>query len=107
MAVADRIVVDVDDLRAHASRVQRVASDVEAAADAARVVSVGGEAFGVLCAFLAPPASLASGLVGEAIGEVSALIARSAVELRAVGEDFEAVEARNVELIRQLEEMLG
>lgn len=92
IAVADRISIDFDLLEQHARRVDLVASDVALAQDAASSINVGGGAFGLMCAFLVPPAALVSSLATSALASAQGMVERSARELRAVGTDFGTTE---------------
>jgi len=105
--VAEHIAVDQDLITSHAARVEVVASDVGVARDAAGSTNMGGGAFGVLCAFLVPPASLAASMAQQAIGAAEGMLRRSATELRGVGTDMAAFEDDVVQAVGALEQGLG
>ena len=90
--MAELIAIDQDLVIAHAARVNQVASDVSIARDAASSTNMGGGAFGVLCAFLVPPATVTAQMAGSAIAAAEAMVRRSAVEVRGVATDMAAFE---------------
>jgi hypothetical protein len=102
-----RISVDADLISAQAARVELVASDVRVAVDAAGSTNMGGGAFGVVCAFLVPPAQLAAGMAAQALTAAEQMLQRSAAELRGVGSDLAAFEDDVVQSVRALEQGLG
>ena len=105
--MAERIAVDRDLIVAHAARVRQVASDVAVARDAASATNMSGGAFGVLCGFLVPPASLVAQVTGAAIAAAERLVERSATEIRGVADDMAAFEQTVVEDLRGLEGRVG
>lgn len=90
--MAERITIDFDLIEQHARRVDLVASDVALAHDAASSINVAGGAFGLMCAFLVPPAALVSTLATSALASAQGMVERSARELRGVGTDFTTTE---------------
>lgn len=90
--MAELIAIDQDLVIAHAARVNQVASDVSIARDAASSTNMGGGAFGVLCAFLVPPATVTAQMAGSAIAAAEAMVRRSAVEARGMATDMAAFE---------------
>ncbi len=105
--MAGHIAVDQDLITSHAARVEVVASDVGVARDAAGSTNMGGGAFGVLCAFLVPPASVAAGMAQQAIGAAEGMLRRSATEVRGVATDMAAFEDDVVRAVGALEQGLG
>lgn len=105
--MAERIAVDPDLISAHATRVDVVAGDVALAADAAGSTNMGGGAFGVLCAFLVPPAGIAASMASQAIRSAQAMLERSATELRGVSSDLAAFEDDVVQAVTTLDGQLG
>jgi hypothetical protein len=105
--VAGHIAVDQDLITAHAARVEVVASDVAVARDAAGATNMGGGAFGVLCAFLVAPASIAASMAQSAIQSAEGMVRRSATELRGVATDMAAFEDDVVQGVAALESSLG
>jgi hypothetical protein len=105
--MAKRIAVDGELIHAHAARVERVADDVAVARRAAAATNMGGGAFGVICAFLVPPASLAATMAASAIAAAEGMLERSAREVRGVATDMAAVEDDIVRAVRVLEKGLG
>lgn len=101
--MAERIAVDVGLIGSHASRVGAVASDVSVARDAGSAGGLHAEAFGVLCAFLVPPATMAADAAGSLIGAAGEMVRRSATEIVGVGADLEAYEQKVLEWVRALE----
>lgn len=99
----DRIQIDVDLINAHAARVQQVAADISVASDAASSSKMGGGAFGVLCAFLVGPATLAASMAGSAVSAAQGMVSRSAGEVRGVASDMAAFETDVMAAIASLE----
>jgi hypothetical protein len=104
---AKNIAVDAELIQAHAARVDRVAADVGVAKQAAASTNMGGGAFGVICSFLVPPATLAAHMAGSAIAAAEGMVTRSAREVRGVVTDMAAVEEDIVQAVRALEKGLG
>lgn len=105
--MAKKIAVDAELIHAHASRVERVAAEVAEARQAAVATNMGGGAFGLICAFLVPPATLAAAMAASAIGAAEGMLERSAREIRGVAKDMAAVEDDIVQAVRALEKGLG
>lgn len=93
------IAIDTELLRTHASRIRTVQAGVAEAASAARSTDLGGGAFGLLCAFLVPPATLVTGIAESMILAADGMLERTIDELRAVATD---VEAREEDIARDL-----
>lgn len=104
--MAGHIALDGDLIQAQVSRVQLVASDVAVARDAAGSTQMGGGAFGVLCAFLVPPAQIAAAMAQQAIGSAEQMLRRSATELSGVGSDMAAFEDDVVQAVATLGQSL-
>ena len=88
----ENIAVDFDVLTAHASRVDQVSSAVGLGAQAAASLNLGGGAFGLMCAFMVPPATLVSSMAQSAITSAQEMVSRSASEVRGLRDDFMAFE---------------
>jgi hypothetical protein len=101
--MADRIAVDQDLILSHAARVETVASDIGVARDAASSTNMAGGAFGVMCAFLVAPASLAASIAGQAIAAAEGMVRRSATEIRGVASDMASFEEAVVDAARTIE----
>lgn len=102
-----RIVIDGDIISAHAARVDRVSADIALARQAASATNMGAGAFGLVCAFLVPPATLATSMAQRAISSSEAMVRRSATEVRGVARDMEAFEDQAVATIDRLGADLG
>lgn len=105
--MAERIAIDQDLIISHAARVRQVASDISVARDAASATNMSGGAFGVMCAFLVPPASMVAQVTSGAITAAQRLVERSAVEVRGVADDMAAFEQTAVDDLRTLEGQVG
>ncbi|MGX5694884.1 type VII secretion target [Agromyces soli] len=104
--MAERIAVDFDVVRQHATRVEYVAAQISTARDAAASMNMGGGAFGLMCAFLVPPATAISSLATSTVAAAEAMVERSAREVRGMAGDFESLEERLVAEVRRLEASL-
>ncbi|QAY60137.1 hypothetical protein ET475_09135 [Microbacterium protaetiae] len=105
--MADQIALDHDLIVAHAARVRQVSADVQVARDAASATNMSGGAFGVMCAFLIPPATLVATAAQATITAAQGLVDRSATEIRGVADDMAAFEDDLAASIRQIESALG
>ncbi|MDQ1176274.1 type VII secretion target [Microbacterium sp. SORGH_AS_0421] len=92
----DRIRVDPDFLRQHARKVAALSSDVAEAASAAGHVSLGGQAFGIICAFAATPTTLLGLSATGALQSVERALGRAATAATQMADDFEDLENRFV-----------
>lgn len=101
--MADLIRVDADLALQHASRIENVADRVDVAIDAARSMNMGGGAFGLMCAFLVPPATVVSSVACDVLQSSRQLIERSAQELRAGVADIGECDQRAVDELRVIE----
>jgi hypothetical protein len=84
-----------------------VSDDVATAAAAVRSVDVGAGAFGVLCAFLVPPAGAAASMAHDAIRAAEAMIERSARELRQAAAELGAYEHDVVQSVAALSDRIA
>lgn len=100
--MAELIAVDTETVRQHAQRVARIAADVRLAENAAGSMNVGGGAFGVMCAFLAPPAQIVSSIAAGAITAAATMLEKSEEQLRGLADDFDEGEQRQLDSIRGL-----
>ncbi|WP_417563878.1 hypothetical protein [Microbacterium sp.] len=105
--MAERIAIDQDLVISHAARVKQVASDIAVARDAASATDMSGGAFGIMCAFLVPPASMVAQVTSAAITAAQRLVERSAVEVRGVADDMAAFEQDVVDSLRAIEGQVG
>jgi hypothetical protein len=90
--MAARIAIDPDIIAAHAGRVDQVAADVALAQSAASSIDFGAGAFGIMCAFLVPPATLVGAAASSTLSAAHAMVQRSATELRGIASDFSTTE---------------
>lgn len=97
--MADLIAVDPDTVRSHAQRVGQVASDVRLAENAAGSMNLGGGAFGVMCAFLVPPAQLVSSIAIGTISAAATMLEQSEEQLKGLADDFDEGEQRQLDTI--------
>lgn len=104
--MADRIAVDAELIGSHASRLSAVASDISVARDAGSSGGLNAEAFGVLCSFLVPPATMVADAARTLVGAAGDMVRRSATEIVGVGSDLEAYEQKVLETIRALDASL-
>ena len=104
---AEVYAVDVDVLLQHAGRVDDVAASVDLAVDAVGQVDLAGGAFGVMCAFMVLPASLACGAGQLVMAAASRMVGRAGDRLRDWAADAQEVESENVGAINQLGTELG
>ncbi len=86
--MSERIAIDADVIAYHARRVDNVASDIHTAVDAAQSMNMAGGAFGVMCAFLVPPAVGVAAVATEALASAERMLERSAEALRDGVSDF-------------------
>lgn len=101
--MGDKIEVDPDLLRSHAGKVERVGEGVKLAQDAANSTNIGGGAFGIMCAFMVPPALVAATAARGTIGSAAGMVDRSAHQLRGLARDFEQNEEAASERLANLE----
>lgn len=101
--MADRIGIDAELISSHASRLGAVASEISVARDAGSSGGLNAEAFGVLCSFLVPPATMVADAARSMIGAAEDMVRRSATEIVGVGSDMEAYEQKVLETVRALE----
>ncbi|MEV7609780.1 type VII secretion target [Microbacterium sp. NPDC089320] len=100
--MAELIAVDTETVRMHAQRVGQVASDVRLAENAAGSMNVGGGAFGVMCAFLVPPAQIVSSIATSTISAAATMLEQSEEQLKGLADDFDEGEQRHLDTINGL-----
>lgn len=100
--VTNRIEIDADILTRHAARVDQVATSVRLAQDAAASMNIAGGAFGLMCAFLVPPALVATTAAKLVLGSTERLLERSTTQLRGAVQDFTTYEDSAVTAIQSL-----
>ncbi len=83
--------VDIPRLRAHARAVEEHAARVALARDAA-VTTVDGEAFGVMCAFLALPSGMVCGTAALGLAALASELSRTAELVRSMAGNYQSVE---------------
>ncbi|WP_030142866.1 hypothetical protein [Mycetocola saprophilus] len=97
------IAIDMAMLRQHAGRVSQVGREVSEAASAAGSQNMGDGAFGVMCAFLVPPATMITDAITQTIRDAAQALDRTAAEVRQVAADVEQREDDIIAQIRDLE----
>lgn len=100
--MADLIAVDTETVRRHAQRVGQIAADVRVAENAAASMNVGGGAFGLMCAFLVPPAQLVSSIAASTIAAAATMLEQSEEQLRGLANDFDEGEQQQLDTINAL-----
>lgn len=90
--VADRIAISPSGLTTHARQVEQLAADVSVALDAVRGINLGGGAFGVMCAWMVPPALITSTIVINHIEQAQDVLQRTSDELVGAAQDFAKTE---------------
>ncbi|MFT8636429.1 MAG: hypothetical protein ABF811_00505 [Pseudoclavibacter sp.] len=100
--MAGEIRADPDILRGHARGVSVLAEDLDDALAAAQSVNLGGGAFGVLCAFLVPPAGLASSMAVASLRSAGSMLRRAAAEVNGWADDADETESQIVSDIRAI-----
>lgn len=84
--------VDTDAMRQHASKLEQVKSTVDVAIDAGKTTMLDVKAFGVLCAFLAPPAIAIQGAGLAGIGALSLGLQAQSTGITAVADGYDTAE---------------
>jgi hypothetical protein len=104
--VSHQITVDCGGLRSHAQRVEDVARGLDDPINAIGFMTIGSDAYGLMCGFAALP-TVAMGVgAGASLVATRELLRRAAGIVRAIAEDFEQREAENCADIRELESRL-
>jgi len=93
--MSEKMNVVIENLRAHASKVDGVAEKLGSAADATRQVSLNNDAYGVLCQPFAWMIDQVEQHGTEAIRHASEAVRDSAHEVRATAEDYQATDDAN------------
>lgn len=104
---ADRIEIDSGLLRDQARAVTAAASGVDEARQAASSMNLTGGAFGVMCAFLVPPAMLLTDAASSMLTQASEMLVREAGALRGAADDFDDLERGISNELRRLGGGLG
>ncbi|CAN5165487.1 hypothetical protein BH11ACT3_BH11ACT3_01010 [soil metagenome] len=100
------IALDLGQLTSHAQRVAAVGNSFGTPISLASLAGVDVGAFGVLCSRLDYPVQLASEMARETIVEAGNAVARTAVAVHDVSDDFALFEEASQLAIRQLAEMM-
>lgn len=93
--MADGYEVLVDELRAHAARLDALRDQLNTAVDAARTVTLGTEAYGKICAFFVPAVNAVSEPGVEALGRTAETMGETATRVRDTATGYEQVEDAN------------
>ncbi|WEG08614.1 type VII secretion target [Microbacterium horticulturae] len=96
------IAIDADVLLAHARKVAGFADDVDTALSAVNSVNLGGGAFGLLCAWMAPPAHAVSNVITSHTRESRQVLERTQRQLRNTVEDYSELEESHKAVLRAL-----
>jgi hypothetical protein len=85
----------VDELRAHASRLDGLADRLNTAVDAGQQVTLGAEAYGKICSFFVPIVQAVSAPGVEALGQASTSMTDTGVGVRDTATAYENREQSN------------
>lgn len=102
----DRITLDFAALRAHSSTMRGFSAQVQEAVSAVQSIDLGGGAFGIMCSFLVPPASLVSNATAQAISAEKGMLDRTADEVTAWAGDAQQLEQQLSEQIQTITKAL-
>lgn len=89
---ADRIEIDTGLLRQQARDVDEAGRRVDQARQAIASMNLTGGAFGMMCAFLVPPAVTMTFAASSMLSDASAMLSREASALRGTADDFDDLE---------------
>jgi uncharacterized protein YukE len=89
--------VTVDELRAHASRLDALRDQLNTAVDAGRQVTLGGEAYGVICSFFVPIVQAVSQPGLDALTEAATSMSNTANSVRDTSTTYENTEQANTQ----------
>ena len=106
-AEGGKIALDEHVVSYHATRVERLADDVQVAIDAANSMNLMGGAFGVMCSFLVGPTVAVTSLAKGSMQGAEEMLRESARELRAGLADVAAFEDQVISQVRDLARELG
>jgi hypothetical protein len=101
------ITVDPVALRGQAAEVDALAGAVDQASSAAASMNLGGGAFGLMCAFLVPPAVAVTSIARTSLRDASEMLRREADALRDLADDVEAFEEWTSAELTGLESEMG
>lgn len=87
--------VPVEELRGHADRLRGVEDQLNQALDAARQVSMSGEAYGKICTMFPPIVSFVSGAGIESLSECVTSVGDTIASVRGAADDYEDVDRGN------------
>lgn len=104
--MSDQISIDSDALRAHARKVAQLADDVSTATNAIASINLSGGAFGLMCAWMVAPATVASNIVGSHIKETRSVLDRTSGAVSDTARTFDASEEQIIDAITQLDRAL-
>jgi hypothetical protein len=104
--MSHEIAVDCGGLRSHAQQVEEVARGLDDPINAIGFMTIGSDAYGLMCGFAALPTVAMGAGAGASLVATRELLLRTAGVVRAIAEDFERREAENCAEIRELESRL-
>ncbi|MEU4802747.1 type VII secretion target [Actinosynnema sp. NPDC023587] len=90
----------VEELRGHADRLRGVEDQLAQAVDAARQVSLSGEAYGKTCVMLPPMMTFIANAGVHALTEVAGSIGETIETVKRTATDYETVEQGNAQAFR-------
>jgi len=105
--VSYEIAIDCDQLEAHAQKIDRIADSLDDPIGAITYMTLGGDAYGVMCAMAAMPTNAMGAGAGASLVATRALLRRSADIVRTISRDFATCERENIDSIRIMEARLG
>lgn len=91
----------VEELRGHADRLRGVQDQLDQAVDAARQVSLSGEAYGKTCAMLPPMMTFIANAGVHALHEVASSVGETIEGVKRTATDYETVEQANAQALRR------
>lgn len=101
------IAIDCDILDAHAAKVSAIAQRLEAPIGAISYMTLGSDAYGLMCAAAAAPTTLMGVGAGASLAATRELLERSSRIVKLITRDFAECEATAIDGIRTLDAQLG
>jgi hypothetical protein len=100
------LTVDTDAMRSHASALDGIASGLAEAVDAAATTTMPDDSFGLLCAFLVPPAMLLQGAAAAGVTAGSTAVAGTRTGVRSSADAYDAIDRTVQDALKTLEGLL-
>jgi hypothetical protein len=104
--VSYELAIDCGQLESHAQKIDRIADSLDDSIGAITYMTIGSDAYGLMCAMAAMPTNAMGIGAGASLVATRAILHRAADIVRSISQDFATCEQEHIDSIRIMQDEL-